>query len=88
MFEEFVLAGFCLLASLVGLAVAAWEVLSGRVFNIDGLWLTLISLTLAGVFGGALGWSFYAGEGQQLLRHLRAGPAPKHAPGKGSPNPT
>lgn len=88
MFEELVLAGFCLLAVLAGLAIAAWEVISGRVFDIDGLWFTLISLTLAAVFGGALGWAFYAGEGQQLLRHLRGEPKPKAGPGKSSPNPT
>jgi hypothetical protein len=85
MFEELLLAGFCLLAALVGLAVAAWEVISGRVFNIDGLWFTLISLTLAGVFGGALAWSFYTGEGLEMLHHLRKGSAAKE--GKSSPNP-
>ena len=88
MFEELVLAGFCLLATLAGLAIAAWELISGRVFNIDGLWFTLISLTLAGVFGGALGWSFYTGEGKQLLRRVRGEPKPKEGPEKSSPNPT
>jgi hypothetical protein len=88
MFEELLLAGFCLLAALVGLAVAAGEVISGRVFNIDGLWFTLISLTLAGVFGGALAWSFYTGDGLEMLRHSRKGSAPKEGPKKSSPNPT
>ena len=88
MFDELLLAGFCLLTTLVGLAFAAWEVISGRVFDIDGLWFTLISLTLAGVFGGVLAWSFYTGEGQQLLHHFRKAPASKAGPDKSSPNPT
>ena len=88
MFEELVLAGFCLLVTLAGLAIAAWEIISRRVFDIEGLWFTLISLTVAGVFGGALGWSFYTGEGQQMLRHLRGGSASEEAPDKSSPNPT
>ena len=88
MFEELLLAGICLLTALVGLAIAAWEVISGRVFDIDGLWFTLIGLTLAGVFGGVLAWSFYTGEGQQMLHHFRKGPASKAGPDKSSPNPT
>ena len=88
MFEELLLAGFCLLAALVGLAIAAWEVISGRVFNMDGLWFTLISLTLAGVFGGALAWSFYTGDGQEMLRHLKKGSALEAGPDKSRPKPT
>jgi hypothetical protein len=88
MFEELLLASICLLTTLVGLAIAAWEVISGRVFDIDGLWFTLIGLTLAGVFGGVLAWSFYTGEGQQLLHHFRKAPASKAGPDKSSPNPT
>ena len=88
MLEELLLAGFCLLATLVGLAFAAWEVISGRAFNIDGLWFTLISLTLAGVFAGTLGWSLYTREGQELLRRLRKRPAPKEGPDKSFTNPS
>jgi hypothetical protein len=88
MLEELALAGFCLLATLVGLAIAAWEVISGRVFNMDGLWFTLISLTLSAVFGGALAWSFYSGDGQQLLRSLKKGPALETGPDKSQPKPT
>lgn len=84
MFEELALLVFCLLATVSGLAVAVWEVISGRVFDMDGLWLTLISLTLAAVFGGTLAWSFNTGEGHQLLRYLRKGSAPKDAPEKDS----
>jgi len=88
MFEELTLAGFCLLATLVGLAIAAWEVISGRVFNIDGLWFTLISLTLSAVFGGALAWSFYTGDGQAMLRHLKKGSASEARPEKSHPEAT
>jgi len=87
MFEQLVLTLICLLATLTGLAVAAWETISGRVFDMDGMWLTLISLALAGVFGGALAWSFYTGEGQQMLRHLRPGSKPKTLQDKNSPTP-
>ena len=80
MFEELALAAFCILAAVLGLAVALWEVISGRVFDMDGLWLTLISLTLAAVFGGAIAWSFYTGEGRQMLLQLRKGSAAKDAP--------
>jgi hypothetical protein len=54
-----------LLAAL-GLAVVAWEAMSGRIFSIDGPWLSLISLALAAAFGGNLAWSFYTGEVQQM----------------------
>ena len=79
MFEELLLSLFCLLAAVLGLAVAVWEAISGRVFDMDGLWLTLIGVTLAAVFGGNLAWSFYTGEAQQMLRHFRKESAPKDA---------
>ena len=87
MLEELVLLAFCFLAALTGLAVAAWEAISGRVFSIDGLSVTLISLTLAAVFGGNLAWSFYTGEAHQTLRHLRKGPEPEDASDKKRPTP-
>ena len=62
MFEELLLSLFCLLVAVLGLAISVWEAISGRVFDIDGLWLTLISLTLAAVFGGNLAWAFYTGK--------------------------
>jgi len=52
-----------LLAAL-GLAVVAWEAIGGRILSIDGLWLSLISLSLAAAFGGNLAWSFCTGEVQ------------------------
>jgi hypothetical protein len=54
----------------------------------DGLWFTLISLTLSAVFGGALAWSFYSGDGQKLLRSLKKGPALEAGPDKSQPKPT
>ena len=88
MLEELVLAGFCLLAALVGLAIAAWEVISGRIFNIDSLWFTLISLTLSAVFGGALAWSFYTGDGRRLLRFRKKESGLDAGPDKSQPKPT
>jgi len=79
MLEEVVLLAFCFLVTLFGLAVAAMELISGSVFSMDGLWLTLISLTLAAVFGGNLAWSFYTGEAQQMLRRFRQGSEPDKA---------
>ena len=75
MLEELVLLAFCFLLAVMGLTVVALEVISGRIFSIDGLWLCLLSLVLAAVFGGNLAWSFYTGEAQQMLRHfLKASP--------------
>jgi hypothetical protein len=73
--------------ALAGLVVAAWEGISGRIFSIDGLSLSLISLTLAAVFGVNLAWSFHTGEVQQMLRHFRKGSAPDDAPDKHRPTP-
>ena len=88
MIEELALAGFCLLATLLGLAIAAWEVISGRVFNIDGLWFTLISLTLSAVFGGALAWSLFTGDGKEMLRYFKRTPPSEEGPRKSQPSPT
>ena len=85
MVEELALSVFCFLVAVAGLAVVAFEVISGRFPSMDSLWLNLISLTLAAVFGGNLAWSFYTGEAQQMLRHLRKGSASKDTPEKNSP---
>ena len=87
MLEELLLAALCLLVALVGLAIAAWEVISGRAFDIDGLWFTLISLTLAGVFGGALAGSLYTGGVLPMLRQLWKSSASNESPDKSQPNP-
>jgi len=73
MFEDIVLLAFCFILAVGGLAVAGWEVATGRFFNIDGLWFTLISLTLATVFGGNIAWSIYTGEFKRILREHEKG---------------
>jgi len=83
--EGLVLLALCFLVAVMGLAVVAWEAISGRILSIDGLWLSLISLTLAAVFGGNLAWSFYTGEAQQVLRDLRKGSGPDIASDKKQP---
>ena len=88
MLEELALLAFCFLVAVTGLGVVAFEVISGRFLSMDGLWLSLISLALAAVFGGNVAWSFYTGEAQQMLRHFRKGSAPKDAPEKVHPTPT
>ena len=67
MIEDICLLVFCLVLAIGGLATFVWEFATGRFFNIDGLWLTLISLTLSVVFGGNIAWSIYTGEFQRIL---------------------
>jgi hypothetical protein len=88
MIEELILIAFCFLVVVTGLATVAFEVISGRILSIDGMWLSLISLTLAAVFGGNLAWSFYTGEGQQTLSRFRKGSAPDAAPDRNRSTPT
>ncbi len=86
MLEGMVLLALCFLVAVMGMAVVALEAMSGRIFLIDGLWLSLISLTLAAVFGGNLAWSFYTGEAQRMLRHFRKGCEHYVAPDKDRPS--
>lgn len=79
MFEDILLLVFCFLLAIGGLATAVWELVTGRFFNIDGLWLTLISLTLTVVFGGNIAWSIYTGELQRILHEARKGSSPSSA---------
>ena len=67
MFEDILLLAFCLILGVGGFATVVWELATGRFFNIDGLWLTLISLTLSVVFGGNLAWLVYTGELKAIL---------------------
>lgn len=71
MLEDVFLVVFCLFLAVGGLGLVVWELVTGRFFSIDGLWLTLISLTLATVFGGNIAWSIYTGEAKALLRGFR-----------------
>jgi hypothetical protein len=68
MFEDIFLLVFCFIMAIGSLATVVWELATGRFFNIDGLWLTLISLTLSVVFGANIAWSIYTGELQRILR--------------------
>ncbi len=57
--------------ALVFLAVAVWEVATGRIAYMDGIALTLISLTIAAFFGFNIFWSVRKGELQSLLKAAR-----------------
>ena len=67
MLEDILLYVFCAILAVGGLATVVWELATGRFFNIDGLWLTLISLTLSVVFGGNIAWLLYTGELKAIL---------------------
>ncbi len=74
--QEFMLADFvvlvvCGLLALGALGVIVWEGIAGRLLSMDGLDLTLISLTFLVIFGGNLAWSIHSGEAQTLLRNLQ-----------------
>ena len=72
MFEDIFLLVFCFVLAVGGLATFVWELATGRFFNIDGLWLTLISLTLSVVFGGNIAWLIYKGELKAILHHAKS----------------
>jgi len=78
---------FCLVVAVIGLAVAVWQVITFGILSTDGLWLTLIGLTFAALFGGEFAWSFYTGEAQQMLRDFGKRSALKDAPEKNSATP-
>jgi len=79
MLEDIFVLVFCFVLAIGGLVTAAWELLTGRFLSIDGLWLTLISLTLSAVFGGNIAWSIYTGELQRILHESRKGSSPDGA---------
>jgi len=78
MLEDMILFAFCAILAIGGLATVVWELATGRFFNIDGLWLTLISLTLSLVFGGNIAWSIYTGEFQRILHRGSKKPESKN----------
>jgi ABC-type transport system involved in cytochrome c biogenesis permease component len=71
MLEDVVLLVFCAVLAVSGLATVVWELFTGRFFDMDGLWLTLIMLTLTVVFGGNIIWSIYTGELRAILRRRK-----------------
>ncbi len=86
MLADLVLLALCFLMAASGLAVVAFEVISGRVLSIDGLSLSLICLALVAVFGGNLAWSLYTGEAQHAVRHFRQRHAAVDASSKERPS--
>jgi hypothetical protein len=82
--EDVFLLAFCFLLALGGLGLVVWELATGRFFSIDGLWLTLISLALATVFGGNIAWSIYTDEVQAVLQGLRKGSPPSDSTSEGA----
>jgi len=84
MFEEVILLAFCSLVAAAGFAVVVWEAISSRLFSLDGLSLTLISLTLAAIFGGNVAWSVHNGDVHRILSRFRKPPAENEAKEKNS----
>jgi hypothetical protein len=74
MLESLLLLVICLFVGLVAAAVFVYLLVSGRLFTLDGLWLTLISLSIGGVFVSNVAWSVYTGELKQMLGSERKGP--------------
>jgi hypothetical protein len=82
-FEDILLLVFCSLVAVAGLVVVVWQLATGRLLSIDGLWLAGISLTLSAVFGGNVAWAIHTGEVKQLL-----GSRPKDSTAGAAPGPT
>ncbi len=73
MLEDMLLLVFCIILAVGGVATFVWDVVSGRFFTIDGLWLTLICLTISLVFGGNVLWMIYTGELKAILHRTKDG---------------
>ena len=71
MLETALLLLFCLLIGLLSLAIVVWVVLSGRLFYLDGLLLTLISLSIGAIFMLNVAWSVRTGEVRALRDYFR-----------------
>jgi hypothetical protein len=68
MLESIVELGFCLLLGAIALAVVAWEIATGNIAYLDGIALSLISLTLGGFFLFDVFWAYRSGELKELLK--------------------
>jgi len=66
--ESIIELGFCLLAGAVALAVVVWEIASGNIAYLDGIALSLISLTLGGFFLFDVFWAYRGGELKEFLK--------------------
>lgn len=71
MLEDMLLIAFCALLAIGGFSTFVWEAVTGRIFDMDGLWLTLISLTLAAVFGANIAWMIYNGDLKAILHRSK-----------------
>ncbi len=67
MLADFIVLIICGLVALGALAAIVWQGVVGQLLTMDGLTLTLISLTFLVIFGGNLAWSIRTGEVQRLL---------------------
>lgn len=72
MWESILLLLFYLLGGLLCLAVAGWVVITGQFVDVDGLFLSLVCLTLAAVFLLAFGLAWRKGEFADVMAKLRA----------------
>lgn len=84
MLDAAVLLGFCLFVGLLALVVCGWVVASGQLFALDGLLLTLVSLSIGGIFMANFAWSVHTGEFQQVLDYIRKRPGKTAAPAEPS----
>ncbi len=75
MLETLLLLLFCALIALLGLAIVLWLIVTGRILSLDNLLLSLISLTMGGIFGGLFAWSVRSGEFQAALNRKKPGPS-------------
>ncbi len=69
MLETLLLLFFSALIALLGLAIVLWLIVTGRILTLDNLLLSMISLTIGGIFGGLFAWSVRSGEFQAALKH-------------------
>jgi len=74
MLETLILFGFCLLAGLISLGVFAYLVMTGQILTLDGIALTIISLTIGGVFMLNVVWSVFTGELKRAMEHAKKKP--------------
>jgi hypothetical protein len=82
MLESLLLLAFCLFVGLLAVAVCGYLAVSHLLFTMDGLLLTLISLTIGGIFVLNVGWSVYTGELKQMLEQRHKKPASSEPSGK------
>ena len=74
MLETLILFGFCFLVGLISLGVFAYLVMTGQILTLDGIALTIISLTIGGVFMLNVVWSAFTGELKKMLEQMRKKP--------------